>query len=103
MTPSSKQTRGVQPGRSPVSIADLIEAGLLRPHDRLTFYNKNAVIATVTSAGTLIVNGREYKSPSTAATAVAGTSRNGWTAWIVNVGGASVSLSDLRSDLLARK
>ncbi len=82
-----------QLGRSSVSIADLVKAGLLRSGERLVF-RKGDQHAEVTGSGTIRYQGKDYTSPSTAAKAAAGgTSTNGWIAWSVSQGD---TLADLR-------
>jgi hypothetical protein len=64
----------MQLGRSPVSVADLVRAGLLRPGQRLLF---------------------------TAAMAAGGTATNGWLAWYRG-DGSPTQLADLRKRMLDR-
>jgi hypothetical protein len=91
-----------QLGRSPISLSDLVRAGLLRPGQRLSF-RSGTQTADVTSEGKLTFDGRDFHSPSTAARAAAGgTSLNGWLAWRVDVGGRQVTLATLRESYLAR-
>ena len=84
-----------QLGRSSVSVADLVKAGLLRSGQRLTF-RKGDLHAEVTGSGTIRYAGTEYTSPSSAAKAAAGgTSTNGWVAWSVT-DGSGETLASLR-------
>lgn len=93
----------MQRGRSPVSLADLVVAGLLRPGQRLSFRNKDAIVAEVTATGGIRIGADEYPSPSTAARAVTGgTATNGWLAWCVEQDDRSVRLAELRDQLLLR-
>ena len=85
------------PRRSKVSLKDLIEAGLLRAGQELHFARHQDVRAKVTSRGTLMFNGIEYTSPSSAASDVNGTSLNGWTAWVLTEGSTRIKLADLRN------
>ena len=90
-----------QLGRSPVSLSDLVTAGLLRPGQEL-FFRGGTRIARVTSAGGVTFEGRNFTSPSTAARAASGTSTNGWLAWHVNDGGRRATLAALRDRFLNR-
>lgn len=93
----------MQRGRSPVSVADLVKAELLRPGQRLSFRKNDAVVGEVTTTGTIRIGADEYSSPSTAARAVTGgTATNGWLAWCVDQGGRSATLADLRGQFLSR-
>lgn len=70
------------PPRGP--LASLMSRGDLRAGDRL-FWNRPRLgkrhVATVLASGELDVEGVRYQSPSDAASACAGGSANGWTAW----------------------
>jgi hypothetical protein len=102
-----------QTGRSEVTLADLIQAGLLRPPvDLVCSYMGNDIKATVTATGEIELDGNKYTSLSTAA----GMARlphfegdlkgrpfpqtNGWTFWKVR-DPQSGQLVDL--DLLRRR
>lgn len=70
------------PPRGP--LAPLLLSGALNPGDRLFWHRprlRKRFTATVLASGELEVDGRRYQSPSDAATACAGSSANGWTAW----------------------
>lgn len=67
-------------------LADLMQAGLLKPDTVLTFHQRRANRsgrAVVTAEGQLIVDGHSstFPSPSKAAEAVTGNVINGWTLW----------------------
>jgi len=67
-------------------LAELLLKGLLEAGDTLSFQQRRAgreALATVTADGRLIVDGQAvpYTSPSKAASAVTGTSSNGWVLW----------------------
>jgi len=80
-----------QLGRSPVSVSDLVKAGLLRSGQRLVF-RKGDLHAEVTTSGTIRYAGKEYASPSSAAKAAAGgTSTNGWVSWSVSDDGETLA------------
>jgi hypothetical protein len=64
-----------------VSVTDLFNAGLLRSGQELRFSGNSGAKAKITAQGTVLFNGTHYRTPSAAAQAVNGTSRNGWTAW----------------------
>lgn len=63
-----------------VSLQDLLNEGLLQPGQEIRFERRD-VHAQVTSKGTVLFNGKEYTSLSTAAKNVSGTSLNGWIVW----------------------
>jgi hypothetical protein len=85
----------VQRGRSPVSMKDLLDAGLLTAGQELR--GRGSVRAKVTATGGLVVAGTEHRSPSNAATAALdGTSTNGWFFWRVQHGQDWVRLDELR-------
>jgi Restriction Enzyme Adenine Methylase Associated len=92
----------MQLGRSPVSLSDLLQAGLLRPGQKLWFRRKREIRAEVTASGTIRLAGREYTSPSTAGKAASqGSSTNGWVAWYVKEGDEWTDLAALRERLSA--
>ncbi len=91
----------MQLGRSPVSLADLIQRQLLQPGQELSFRRSTETKAHVTAQGTVTFDGKEYGSLSTAARAAAGgTSTNGWTAWQAKVGDRWLPLAELRKQLM---
>ncbi|GIJ29003.1 hypothetical protein Vqi01_41650 [Micromonospora qiuiae] len=80
--PDPPATPPVGPPRGP--LAPLLISGALNPGDRLFWHRprrRQRFTATVLASGELEVDGRRYQSPSDAATACAGASANGWTAW----------------------
>jgi len=88
--------------RSPVTVKDLLDAGLLIPGEKLQLQNRQDVIARVTKEGMVAWQGTEYTSPSTAATAARGMSTNGWTAWrLRREDGFGQTLADLRAELIS--
>jgi len=93
----------MQLGRSPVSIAELMRAQLLRAGDELSMRNSDAK-AYLTDKGTIRLGDRDYASPSTAAKAArGGTSTNGWKAWFVVSENVPVTLADLRVQFVNAK
>ncbi|MGW1046759.1 DUF4357 domain-containing protein [Streptomyces sp. NPDC002547] len=91
---------GVEPGSAPDGgasssgravapqgpLAELLLKGVLEAGDTLSFRQRRAgreAVATVTADGRLIVEGQAvpFTSPSKAASAVTGTSSNGWVLW----------------------
>lgn len=93
----------MQRGRSPVSLPDLLSAGLLQPGQQLSMCQRPGTTAELTANGTLKIGSEEYSSPSTAARAVLnGTSTNGWRAWTARDGGVVVALADIRTRFLAQ-
>jgi superfamily II DNA or RNA helicase len=86
-----------------VRIADLLSGGLLAPGAYLRYKPRQRVgpitTATIGQDGAIIfLDGREFRSPSAAATAVAGYPLDGWHAWITEAEDAT--LDDLRQALL---
>jgi hypothetical protein len=85
-------------GRSDISLLDLLELGLLQPGQTLQLVRRagQTINATVTGRGTIICNGAEFQSPTTAATAALGVNTNGWQAWRISKGYPIVKLDALR-------
>ncbi len=93
----------MQRGRSSISVADLLSAGLLHAGQRLSFRKSDTIVAEVTPSGTLRVGSDEFSSPSTAGRAVAhGVATNGWAAWYLREPTGWSSLADLRARFRAR-
>ena len=86
--------------RSTVTIAELIDAGPLRPGTKLHAVSKGRRFeATLLRDATIAVDGfGVYHSPSLAANAVAKRNTNGWTFWKTPEGR---TLAELRADYLA--
>lgn len=63
-----------------VAVLDLINAGLLRPGDRLEYEPRRGEVYTgqIESNGDVTLDGRRFDSLSAAAKAFAGNNRNGW-------------------------
>lgn len=63
-----------------VSVLDLLNAGMLKPGDLLTCEPRTGEVyrGHVEADGSLVLDGRRFRSPSGAAKAVAGNSRDGW-------------------------
>lgn len=81
------------------SVPDLLAAGLLSAGATLSFdrAGKHAE-ASVTSEGHLVVDGKAYSSPSTAAAKALGLkAANGWKSW--RIGSSGPTLADLRAQL----
>lgn len=86
------------------SVPDLLSAGLLTAGVTLTFdrAGKHAE-ASVTPDGQLVVDGKAYSSPSTAAAKALGLkAANGWKSWRVG-SGSGPTLAELRAQLPADK
>ncbi|MEU7573374.1 CBS domain-containing protein [Micromonospora sp. NPDC049240] len=101
-TPSRPRRKHLLNGRR-VRIADLIDAGLLKPGDELFFQQRIGDAphqATVTDRARLrLPDGREFSTPSRAGATVAGRRAvAGWSAW--QVGRNGPSLHRLRLELL---
>jgi hypothetical protein len=90
-------------GRSEISVADLIRAGLLKPGQRLRHRKSGSVYATVTTEGHLRVRNKVYSSPSTAAQVASGGITNGWLSWFTEDTDDVLSLSELRQQLMATR
>jgi hypothetical protein len=92
-----------QRGRSAVTLAQLLESGLLQAGQELRLRGTGGIGAVITQTGGVEYAGREYQSPSSAAKAArAGTSTNGWLAWQVEVDGRWLTLGDIRQRWLTR-
>lgn len=84
-------------------LADLMEAGLLKPGDKLAFHQRRAKRtgrARVLSDGQLAVQGcsTAFSSPSKAAEAVTHNVINGWKLWRID-DGEGPTLDELRDRL----
>lgn len=84
-------------------LADLMNSGLLRAGEELSFHQRRANRtgrAVVTEDGQLIVKGhpKPFTSPSKAAAAVTGNVINGWTLWRTS-NGRGPTLDELRERL----
>jgi hypothetical protein len=79
--------------RARTTVADLVDAGVLAAGDALYF---SSTRVTITAGGQLqAADGRQFASPTDAATVLSGSIRNGWDCW--RVGGASgVKIKELR-------
>jgi Restriction Enzyme Adenine Methylase Associated len=93
--PSGK-TRQVIQG----SIGELLAAGLVSAGTVLTFERSGkSAEATITADGQLVVDGKAFGSPSTAAAVALGLkAANGWKSWRLN-GGSGPTLAELRAQL----
>lgn len=87
-----------------IRVADLLDAGLLKPHQALVWYrprlNKRYQAAVLDNGSIQLVDGRTYSSPSRAAIEAAGIpSYDGWYAWHVEEP-EGPTLQDLRIRLM---
>jgi hypothetical protein len=82
------------------TVADLLAAGLLEAGAQLTFSRAGKVAqGKVTSEGEIVVEGKAYGSPSTAAAKALGLkAANGWVSWRLD-GGTGATLAELRAQL----
>jgi hypothetical protein len=82
------------------TVADLLAAGLLSAGTVLTFERSGKKAeAAVTVDGQLVVDGKAYRSPSTAAAAALGLkAANGWVSWRLD-GGTGPTLAALRAQV----
>jgi hypothetical protein len=93
----------MQRGRSPVSLSDLLKAGVLEPEQPSRFRGRADMTATITIRGTLVFRAIEYKSLSSAAKAAAnGHSTNGWISWLVEDESRWISLATIRDRFLSK-
>jgi hypothetical protein len=97
-------TAGPNPGWRPYGkLAPLVDAGLLRDGDVLTWHRRilgQTHLAIVTARGRLLTSdGREHYSPEMCATALAGYPCRGWKEWRTSDG---TSLHELREQLTSR-
>ena len=83
-------------GRSDVSISDLLDLGILQPGQELRLRGRGDGKATVGADGELLVAGKRYGSPSTAANSILGRHSNGWFEWSVRHGKEWIPLDKLR-------
>jgi hypothetical protein len=92
---SLSRDRREAPARK-VEVADLLNAGLLDQGATLYPRQKGLAgqVATVLSDGSIDVNGTSWGTPTGAARAITGKSRNGWWFWLIDPK-TKVSLSDL--------
>lgn len=90
-------------GRSPVSLADLITAGLLKPGEELRLRGQADLTARVLSDGRLETSKGVFTSPTTAANKLQGGSSNGWRAWRAERGSDWVLLAALRDKALRQR
>jgi superfamily II DNA or RNA helicase len=86
-----------------VRVADLLSGGFLAPGAYLRYKPRQRggpiTTATITEEGAiLLLDGRQFRSPSAAASAVAGYPLDGWHAWVTEEEDAT--LDDLRQALL---
>jgi hypothetical protein len=97
--PGSSRKRNIplKPDGTRVTIADLVEAGLLQPGDVLSFrISDTEAHGTVAPTG-IEVNGEVYQNPSKAIQAIRNTSVNGWDYWTTMDGR---TLSAVRDEFL---
>lgn len=82
------------------TVADLLAAGLVSAGAPLTFARAGKkATGTITADGQIVVDGKAYTSPSTAAAAGLGLkATNGWVSWRLD-DGAGPTLADLRAQL----
>lgn len=84
-----------------VSIRDLISAGILKPGDALAFEPRTGKIYTghIEHNGDLVLDDQTFRTPSRAASTLAGNSRDGWREIKAN----GRSLAEYRDQLLGSK
>jgi hypothetical protein len=92
--------RRSMPGKSDVSISDLLREGFLTAGANL--YHPSGAVATVGADGTIAVTGGLYQSPTLAHLAVTPVSRNGWLVWHLQQERGSSNLAALRDQYRTR-
>lgn len=81
-----------------VTVAQLVDAGLLKPGTRLTLKRRDVDgEAVVDGAGNVVVDGTAYASPSPAAQVFTGHNVGGWGVWIAHTDAGPVLLDELRT------
>lgn len=89
-------------GRSQISLAELLEAGVLASDERLRLQARGSTYwATITADGGVNVAGRTYPSLSAAAAAIVPYAVNGWRGWNVRRDGSWLSLAEVRNRYLS--
>ena len=86
-----------------VNIADLVDADLLPQGTTLWAVGDAEHTATVLADGRIAFGDQTYDSPSAAAAAASGGSRNGWTYWIADLADGRFALSSLREVYLSSR
>ena len=99
-TPTDSEPAGITRRTIEGTVPDLLAAGLLSAGAVLTFERAgNKAEAAITADGQLVVDGKAYSSPSTAAAAGLGLkAANGWVSWRLD-GGRGPTLAELRAQL----
>lgn len=82
------------PGKSDVSVADLVTAGLL--HAGSVLHHESGSTATVMADGSLDLSGQRYPSPTAAHLSLSRVSRNGWLVWRLGPAREDATLDSLR-------
>jgi hypothetical protein len=105
---SNATTGATKPGRPKgkqfygVTVAEIIQAGLLTGHEQLISTRTGSpATAQLNPDGSVSYNGQVYATPSAAGVAVRGQATNGWDFWAVEVNGQTRRLSALRADYQA--
>lgn len=84
-----------------ITIGELVKSGQVRPGDKWLIRRGRSdagdIEGEVTSAGTLRVGDREFRSVSEAARQSLGTNTNGWKRWSYFNGSRWVYIDELRS------
>lgn len=87
-----------------VSMADLIDAGLIPPEGTLTSHYRGGGHVARYTRETVTHNGVGHRSPSMAGqSALGGRNVNGWDFWFVDRDGQKVALTDVRAQYLAER
>jgi Mrp family chromosome partitioning ATPase len=99
--PPTSET-ATSPAASATSIADLVTSGLLAPDAELVANSHGEQHIARLRGKQIELNGKRYRSLSTAAASVTGRRTDGWTFWRAQVDDKHVPLSKLREELTQR-
>lgn len=103
--PSEETTQTKRKATYGVGVNDLLEAGLVAPHEPLVG-ERNGIRykAVITPSGQVRVeDGRVFETLSGASDTLTGTSNNGWEFWRVNRPEGQVELARIRSAFISRQ
>jgi len=89
------------PSHTDINLSDLIGAGILQPGTVITPKPPGYDIdAEITTHATILLDGKEYKTPTGAANAL-GASVNGWAFWVTETQDGTQTLNRIRKDFFA--
>lgn len=89
------------PSHTDIDLKDLLGAGILQPGTLITPKSPGYdTDAEITANATILLDGKEYGTPSGAAGAL-GASVNGWTFWVTETPNGTQTLNRIRKDFFA--